>query len=123
VLRVLRQIPRLILLIGPTLSFAFGFFLNSIVMAANKGQMPVLWPGGRCTDAEQMGVDIWHSCFVPTIHLKFLADWIPYDKGMMSPGDLFILLWDATLWPCLIIWATLMIYEYNQKEDLRTLLR
>ena len=106
------KIPYWKLLVLPFLSLGIGYALNAIVMAANHGQMPVQdWV--HCWNYPADG-DFLHSCMTPDTHLKFLADWfrIP-GTGWYSMGDLFIMLSDKILDPCLVIWAVLMI----KKQD------
>lgn len=82
------------MLVAPILYYG-GQALNALVMAANNGQMPVLWPGG-CTPAVMDG---FHSCIEKTTRLKFLADYIVMHSGVTSPGDMFIYLGDALWYP------------------------
>lgn len=108
------KIPFAPLLLGPSLSLGLGFTMNALVMAANGGQMPVLFPGG-CEAAKEY-LDFVHSCMTPATRLKFLADWIVMHSGVASPGDFFLWLSDRTLWPGLILWAALMIYKSNEQR-------
>lgn len=103
------KIPHWLFLAGPTLAMGLGCAMNFIVMAANHGQMPVLIPGGDASLYEQ---DAFHCAMTASSHLKFLADWIVIkDLGVASPGDLSEWLYDATLWPGFIIWATLKLKD------------
>lgn len=109
---------------GPTISYGIGFASNVIVMASNHGQMPVLVPGG-CSDEvkevfaserEREGIQI-HSCMTKETRLKILADWIVIrHKGVVSIGDVFEWLGDATLTPSLIIFATLVFKKIFEDE-------
>lgn len=101
------KIPYSYLLLGPSALFALGFILNAVVMAANGGQMPVLFPGG-CADG--FGDDVIHSCMNGATHLKFLADWIVINHvGVASPGDFGEWAGDAAFWPALTAWVALII--------------
>ena len=106
------RIPYAALLLGPSLLFAIGFALNAFVMAANHGQMPVLWPGGGCIiDPDK---DLLHSCMTAGTHLKFLADWIVIrGLGIASPGDFGEWACDAALWPAITAWVALVIKDRN----------
>lgn len=80
------------LIAGPSLLFALGYLLNFLVMAANHGQMPVLFPGGGCGPEGFFSEDLVHVCMTAQSHLRFLADWIAMIENgrlhsMMSPGD------------------------------------
>ena len=91
-------------------------------MTANKGQMPVLWPG-TCT-AETMGHDFVHVCMNTSTHLKFLCDWAHIqDTGIFSPGDFFVWAYDVTWMPVLAVWAALLIADVNRKNDSKILLQ
>ncbi|MFI4941498.1 MAG: DUF5317 family protein [Burkholderiales bacterium] len=97
------------LLWAPWASFAVGFLMNALVMAANRGQMPVLVPGGDCgmLIAPQ---DLIHTCMTASTRLKWLADWIVVNNvGVLSPGDLFMTAQEVFVLPCVLIWATLQI--------------
>lgn len=83
-------------MVAPSVLYYGGQALNALVMAANGGQMPVLWPGG-CTAAD-VG-DGFHSCMSAATHLKFLSDWIVLHTGVASPGDMFVYLGDALWYP------------------------
>lgn len=100
----LRAIPYWPLLLGPILAWGIGFLLNAIVIAANKGQMPVLY-AGHCPEP----YDHIHTCMLAQSHLKFLADWIRESSFIVSPGDYLMTLCEYTFWPALYIWAALMI--------------
>jgi hypothetical protein len=106
------KIPHLYLLVVPAAIHYFGILLNALVLAANNGQMPVLYPGG----CEVNLTDIFiHTCMLPGSHLKFLADWMVINHvGIVSPGDLCI--WSGTemIIPALVAWACLMIHEHER---------
>ena len=111
------------LLVGPVTLFAIGFVLNAIVIAANHGQMPVLWPGGcaalkdvQDAYAAMGGDDSIHTCMLQASHLKFLADWIHMSDGMYSVGDLFIMAYDYTFSAALIIWIALHIKDHHDTQ-------
>lgn len=114
------HIPRKLLFVGPSLCFVIGVAMNAIVMAANGGTMPVLYPSGCSTDI--LGVDLWHSCFTHATHLKILCDWIPFTGGVYSLGDCFIELWDLFLYPALAVWIALLVSDLNRKNDLQKIL-
>lgn len=107
------RVPYPWLLFGSIGAFAIGSALNLIVMAANHGQMPVLAPGGYCGLMDP--ADLGHVCMNADTHLKVIADWLVMDGGhtVASPGDLFLLFGDITLWPALTAWAALVIKDYN----------
>lgn len=107
------KIPYWPLIVGPALSFGFGFLLNALVMAANHAQMPVLMPGGDCSLIGEG--DFIHSCMSAGTHLKFLADWIVINHmGIASPGDFLEWLSDATMVPGLFAWIVLVIRDHNK---------
>lgn len=97
------KLPKWLLLVSPSALYALGYALNALVMAANHGQMPVLWPGG-CAGYPQDN-DILHVCMDAHTHLKFLADWIVQHDGVASPGDYLEWASDVTFWPCIFIWG------------------
>jgi Family of unknown function (DUF5317) len=111
------KIPFWYLLFGPILLFALGFTMNATVMAANHGQMPVLFPGGCTADVqERLGLEqaiegmSVHSCMTKETRLKFLADWIVIRHlGVASPGDLLEWASDSTTTIGLILWIFAMI--------------
>ena len=113
------KIPYAYLLVGPTLLYALGFFLNVIVLSVNNGQMPVLVPGG--CDPQLFGQDMLHKCMTNASHLKVLADWIVIKEGfgvkVASPGDFLMWAYDFIFAPALILWAYVMICYYNSRFD------
>ena len=111
------KIPYAYLLVGPTLLYALGFFLNKIVIAANGGIMPVLING--CSAERFSERDFIHACMTHTTHLKFLSDWIITNHGtaVYSPGDYLLSLYDYVFVLALILWAALMIKDYNLRIE------
>lgn len=104
-------IPYKPLLVGPALAYGCGILMNAIVVAANQGQMPVLWPGGCSQFTSDEFVQI-HSCMTSASHLKFLADWFLLNGvGEFSPGDFLIWLGAFTWDYALLIWAILMVRD------------
>lgn len=82
-------------------------------MAANKGQMPVLAPGGDNSIFDPS--DLIHCAMTSATHLKFLADWIVIrDLGIASPGDFFEWAYQLSCFPALIAWITLVLKDYNE---------
>jgi len=79
---------------------AVGLALNTIVMTANGGQMPVSADALRAAGLEdflrfmQNSSDAVHNLITPDTRLWFLGDVIPlaWAKKVISPGDVFILL-------------------------------
>jgi hypothetical protein len=101
------------LLLGPTLLYFFGAFLNVIAISANHGQMPVLTPDCRMlTSMAEERTDFIHTCMTSSTHLKFLCDWIVLNGvGVFSIGDGFLLLGDSLYSYGLIVWAALVILD------------
>lgn len=92
------------LLLGPALMFALGFSMNALVMAANHGQMPVLWPGG-CPDVTDESAFPIHACMTAVSHLKWMADWVVIrGLGVASIGDFFEWAGEASMMPALFMW-------------------
>ena len=107
------RIPYWQLLVFPALMVAVGFFMNSIAVAVNGGQMPVLWPGG-CAAMLAIQDDGIHQCMTHATHLKFLCDWILWHgMGVASPGDFLELGQNAIQLPCLYAWIALVIKDAN----------
>lgn len=114
----IKAIPYKFFLFGPYLIQEIGSGLNHIVMVANGGQMPVKLPWlpiEACTQ-EDFGHDFIHTCLTSHSHLKWLADIWTEHHGIFSLGDMLLDVSDFTLWPCLIIWATLMIYKHTTQN-------
>jgi len=95
------------LLAVPAVCVVFGSLANMVVMAANGGQMPVLWPAG-CT-ADSFSSDSLHVCMTEDTNLKFLADWIVLKWGVASPGDFGIWTYELIKVPFLSAWSALVI--------------
>lgn len=96
------------LIAGPSLLFALGYLMNALVMAANHGQMPVLFPGGGCGPDGFFSEDLVHVCMTAQSHLKFLADWIAmvedgHLRAMLSPGDFLEMAGTVSFFPSLWI--------------------
>lgn len=111
------KIPYSYLLYGPAMLFVIGFAMNSIVIAANHGQMPVLFPGGGCPDISD---DPVHVCMTASTHLKFLADWIMMVsrgelQGLYSPGDFVEMLGEFTMKPAFLIWFGAILSKIEEK--------
>lgn len=104
------KIPYWYLLLGPTLAFWLGYGMNALVMAANNGQMPVLWPGGCAPET----ADFLHSCMTAKTHLKFLADWIVEHHAVASPGDYLERFYDKSFGPGPVAWVALMIRDKHK---------
>jgi hypothetical protein len=79
---------------------AFGLALNTIVMTANGGQMPVSAAALKAAGLEgflrfmQTSSDAVHNLIGPDTKLWFLSDVIPlpWFKKVISPGDAFLFL-------------------------------
>jgi hypothetical protein len=118
------KIPYWQLLLGPTLCFVFGFFLNWLCMWVNGGQMPVLIPSGACDQSvlghDEHYVHIW-QCLTANTHLKFLADVI-YSRtvgGMESIGDVFMDVYYNWFYHGLFAWCALMVRDLKEYYALR----
>ncbi len=104
------RIPYWPLLLGPWLSLGLGFLLNFVVMGVNNGWMPVQVPG--CTGGEALSQI--HRCMAHADHLKFLADWLVIrGLGIASIGDVFEWAYQATQFPAMIIWLTLILKDHQ----------
>jgi hypothetical protein len=88
-----------------------GVSMNVLVLAANHTQMPVYWPGTHCTDREQMGVDLFHTCADEKVRLKILSDWIAWGDSLISPGDVLINAYEMFFTPAFAVWIALLLYE------------
>ncbi len=79
---------------------AFGLALNTLVMVANGGQMPVSADALKAAGLEdflrfmQTSSDAVHNLVGPDTKLWFLSDVIPlpWFKKVISPGDAFLLM-------------------------------
>ena len=110
------------LVVVPTLLYYLGSAMNIIVIAANKGLMPVDTaecfaanvPIGAALDADQGGN---HVCMSAASHLKWLADWIWVGNGTASLGDLGIYTGLALQEPLFWVWMTLLLYCVATHKD------
>lgn len=94
------KIPYWTLAVVPAAAFILGFTMNAVVMAANGGQMPVLFNACSVDAIGEGTVGAIHSCMTATTHLKFLADWIAVrGLGIASPGDFLEWFGAATFTP------------------------
>jgi hypothetical protein len=106
------KIPHLYLLVVPAAIHYLGILLNALVLAANNGQMPVLYPGGCEVSLTNLLI---HTCMTSGSRLKYLADWIIVNHtGIISPGDLMIWSGAAMIIPALVAWAVLMAHEHQR---------
>ena len=117
----LPKIPYWPLLVVPTLAFGVGFAMNALVMAVNGGTMPVLFPetlqGAITNNWLVEHGDVVHSVMTSATHLKILADWVVINHfGIASPGDFLEWFSDATQTPAFLVWAALVIKDYNDKK-------
>ena len=120
--KLIKKLPYLPVLIGPYVSLYLGMALNQIVMLANGNQMPVYFPkslwGDVCSDPGYLATqgDLVHTCMNTSTHLKFLADWIslgnPVPVLIMSPGDIFIFLYEAVIPFAFYVWLALFVVKY-----------
>ena len=101
------RIPYAWLLWVPAGAYALGYIMNSVVMAANGGQMPVLVPGG-CTEATSFGTYI-HTCMTNESRLKFLSDWVVMQQGVASPGDFLLWFSEPLFVPGMSAWVALVV--------------
>lgn len=115
----LPRIPYWPFLLGPFLIYGLGYLMNAVVIAANGGQMPVLFPGG-CPDPKLMAEDVIHVCMDASTRLSFLADWmflIQQEKvNMYSPGDFLVIASRTWKDASILTWAVLMIKDYWRQE-------
>lgn len=104
-------IPYKWILAGPPGLFLLGFLMNSLVIAANHGQMPVLMPGS--CDPLYFAGDPIHTCMTHATHLKFLADWVWVGSlgAIASPGDFLIWAYQYLSVPSLWLWTGLAVKE------------
>jgi hypothetical protein len=112
------KVPFWYLLVLPSALWIAGYFLNATVVAANHGQMPVEGPVECVFHAAETRNDYIHVCMDKDSKLKWLADWIysPPDKGMASPGDYFMFVYEYTALPCWLIWMVLMVVGHKKDE-------
>ena len=121
VLNFLKRIPHWYLLVGPYISLYFGMALNQLAIVANGNNMPVRFPQSAwetvCSDPTYLYMqgDVVHTCMTTATHLKFLCDWItignPVPEYIMSPGDLFIFLYEMAVPVALYLWIAFMVKE------------
>lgn len=105
------KIPHLYLLLIPSALKYLGGFLNVLVMAANGGEMPVLYPGG-CDPLHLLYLRV---CMTSATRFKYLADWMVINHvGVISPGDFLIWTGTAMIVPALVAWAVLMSHEHQR---------
>ena len=114
------------LLVSPFLIYAFGSFLNVLVITANKGIMPVMlaptflahFIEGVVLQPGDM-IDDFHRVMLHTDHLKFLADWIqiPHLNATYSPGDIFIDIGDYLIRPAMGAWLALLWRDHNARLE------
>ena len=88
--------------------------MNQLALAANHGQMAVLWPGG--CDSFPNSDDTDHVCMTSETRLKFLCDWIELHEEVESPGDLLILLGALLVRPLFWMWAGLSLWRLDYVE-------
>lgn len=86
--------------VAPWLLWGLGAALNVLVMSCNHGLMPYQWTQWAGGD------DTYHILWTHATHLKMLADWIciPALGGIVSPGDLMILVADWLKLPAFSFW-------------------
>lgn len=120
-LKALKRIPYWYLLILPYAAVYFGMGLNQLALAVNHEQMPVAFPASEyhqvCDDPTTLmqNGDTVHSCMNEHTRLRFLCDWIvignPQADYIMSPGDIFIFLYEASMPLFLYLWIALIIRD------------
>lgn len=91
-----------VLLFGPVSCWVLGFTLNKIVMGANAGSMPVMWPVNWGGDG---GVDSNHILMTARTHLNFFGDWINMHNGVASIGDMLMDIYNATWIPGVVAYV------------------
>ena len=95
----------------PLLCCYTGHWMNSYVIAANGGVMPV-YQKDCLSDPGAIGdADLVHKCAtaMKAVHLKVLADWDSQDDGTASIGDALIDVGVATYHPSWFIWGTVVV--------------
>jgi hypothetical protein len=118
-MKLLKRIPYWYLLVLPYVSLYLGVAMNQLVMLVNGNQMPVYFPASiydyECGDPTFLlqGGDVVHTCMTHATHLKFLCDWImlgnPVPVYIMSPGDIFIFLYEMAVPLAFYFWVILNI--------------
>ena len=116
IIRLIREIPNKSLLIIPQAAYWLGALLNQLVLAANNGQMPVLFPGGCTADLVDRLAGSVHTCMVASSHLKVLSDWINLQIYIMSPGDALLNIGDLLTGPFFWCWLTLALLAVKKEE-------
>lgn len=71
------------------LCFLTGEISNGLAINLNQGLMPVI--AEECTNIPGETIDYLHACAGPTIHVRWLCDFIPWGRALYSPGDVLIL--------------------------------
>lgn len=104
----LPRIPHLLFLAVPMFIFIAGLASNQLVMIANGGQMPVLFPSGTCPDLSE---DAIHTCMTAASHLKFLADIFNMHAYIESIGDVLLDVGSYLMGPAFFTWCILMIKD------------
>jgi Family of unknown function (DUF5317) len=115
-IRLFKAIPNKGLLLVPQAMYWLGAFLNQLVLAANNGQMPVLFPGGCPAELQEALEGSIHTCMTSASHLKILADWINVHIYIMSIGDVLLGLGDLFTGPLFWCWLTLALLEVRPKD-------
>lgn len=116
------RIPYWPLIAVPYALLYFGVGLNQLVIVANHNQMPVDLPASMwqvCADPISPFIDdndTIHSCMTKSTHLKILCDWIilgnPTPELIMSPGDVFIFLYEWLVGFIWYVWFSLVVRDY-----------
>src|SRR5260221_1869027 len=111
------KIPYWPLLLGPSLCFMLGFFLNSLAVASNHGVMPVLTSNCEVREAawDESGDSI-HACMTKSSRLKIFSDWVFIPGlGTASLGDGLETIYDKGMFPALFIWIALIVKDRNSQ--------
>jgi hypothetical protein len=117
-IRLFQRVPNKALLIAPQLFFWVGAALNQLVLVANNGQMPVLFPGGCNADIREGLAGSVHTCLESATHLKFLIDFINLGRmGIWSLGDVLITIGDALSGPLFWCWLTLALLATRSEQN------
>lgn len=122
--KLIKRVPYWYLLVVPYVSLYFGIACNQLALVVNGNQMPVYFPASMqndvCSDPTYLAQngDLIHSCMTHSTHLKFLCDWIvlgnPTPTYIMSPGDIFIFLYELAVPLCFYIWMILVINKLTK---------
>lgn len=107
------------LVILPAALFALGAFCNQLVILANKGHMPVSWPGGCSLYPKDSDTDPIHVCMTKASHLRIIADWLKDNEGIQSPGDWMMDASEIFMKPFLLLWCILTTINFikHGKDD------